>query len=90
MAHEGTPQNEGQSTAQPDAVRPGDTASSQHAPAQPAAAAGDVKARFREALARKQGQHSDSVGGSGPTGPKIHEAHGKAANKRQFRRKSGG
>jgi hypothetical protein len=50
----------------------------------------DVKAQFREALARKQGHHTDGVGGSGPAGPKIHEAHGKANAKRQFRRKSGG
>ncbi|MDQ1716065.1 MAG: hypothetical protein QOH56_2161 [Pseudonocardiales bacterium] len=50
----------------------------------------DVKARFREALARKQGQQADGVGGSGPAGSKIHEAHNRAGAKRQFRRKSGG
>jgi hypothetical protein len=54
------------------------------------APAEDVKARFREALARKQGQHADGVGGSGPAGSKIHEAHNRAGAKRQFRRKSGG
>jgi len=50
----------------------------------------DVKSRFREALERKRGQHADGVAGSGPGGPKIHEAHGRAGAKRQFRRKSGG
>jgi hypothetical protein len=49
----------------------------------------DVKARFKEALERKQGQHrnerlhpdSDS---------KVHEPHGRSGGKREFRRKSGG
>jgi hypothetical protein len=50
----------------------------------------DVKAKFREALARKQGQQGDGVGGTGPGGSKIHEAHNRAGAKRQFRRKSGG
>jgi hypothetical protein len=54
------------------------------------AADDDVKAKFREALARKQGQQADGVGGSGPGGSKIHEAHNRAGAKRQFRRKSGG
>ncbi|MGX7680534.1 DUF5302 domain-containing protein [Jatrophihabitans sp. DSM 45814] len=50
----------------------------------------DVKARFREALAKKQGQQADGVGSTGPAGSKIHEAHNRAGAKRQFRRKSGG
>ncbi|CAN5665563.1 hypothetical protein BH10ACT8_BH10ACT8_29700 [soil metagenome] len=54
------------------------------------AGSADVKARFREALARKQGLHAEGVGGSGPSGSKIHEAHNRAGAKRQFRRKSGG
>jgi uncharacterized protein DUF5302 len=49
----------------------------------------DVKAQFLEALQRKQQHHADGVAGSGPTGSKIHEAHDRAATKRQFRRKSG-
>ncbi|MCW2523231.1 MAG: hypothetical protein JWO63_1566 [Frankiales bacterium] len=58
---------------------------------EPAASGGeDVKAKFREALARKQGQRADGVGGNGPGGSKIHEAHNRAGAKRQFRRKSGG
>jgi hypothetical protein len=59
-------------------------------PSEAAPAVDDVKAKFREALARKQGQHGDGVGGSGPSGSKIHEAHNRAGAKRQFRRKSGG
>jgi hypothetical protein len=49
---------------------------------------GDLKSQFREALERKRGQQQD--GGNGTSrDSKIHEAHGKAAAKRQFRRKSG-
>lgn len=50
----------------------------------------ELKDKFREALERKKQQHSDGVGGPGGHGSKIHEAHGKAGAKRQFRRKSGG
>jgi hypothetical protein len=48
----------------------------------------DVRARFREALERKQAKakaretHADGSS-------KIHEAHGPAAARRTFRRKSG-
>jgi hypothetical protein len=52
--------------------------------------ADEVKSKFLEALERKKGQHNDGHGGSGPAGPKIHEAHGRLGAKRQFRRKSGG
>jgi hypothetical protein len=76
MADDGT-----QDTSAPRQATAGDARSS---------APEDVKARFRDALARKQGGHGDSGGGPGAGGSKIHEAHGKAANKRQFRRKSGG
>jgi len=50
----------------------------------------DLKAQFRQALARKQGQHADGVSGSGPDANKIRDVHGRAGAKRQFRRKSGG
>jgi uncharacterized protein DUF5302 len=56
----------------------------------PAAGPADVKARFRDALERKRSQHADSVGGSGPSSGKVHDVHGRAGGKRQFRRKSGG
>ncbi|HEY0448072.1 DUF5302 domain-containing protein [Actinophytocola sp.] len=48
----------------------------------------DVKARFREALERKQArnrsgeEHADSRS-------KVHDAHGPVGGKRTFRRKSG-
>jgi len=52
------------------------------------AKAAETKAKFREALARKQ-----QGGGSGPVAPGstggVHAAHGKAGGKREFRRKSG-
>jgi hypothetical protein len=48
----------------------------------------DVRARFREALERKQAKakarESHADGSS-----KIHDAHGPAAGRRVFRRKSG-
>jgi hypothetical protein len=51
----------------------------------------EMKRKFREALERKRNQHA----GSGEEGravdpSKIHGAHGPAASKRSFRRKSGG
>jgi hypothetical protein len=49
----------------------------------------DVKRKFREALARKQGARTSPNGSSqGPS--KIHGAHGRAGGPREFRRKSGG
>ncbi|MFG1706331.1 DUF5302 domain-containing protein [Nonomuraea sp. M3C6] len=50
-----------------------------------------MKRKFREALERKRNQHADSgAGGRGGDPSKIHGAHGPAASKRSFRRKSGG
>lgn len=50
----------------------------------------DVKARFREALARKNAKHHASAA-AGETGDsKVHSAHGPASQTKQFRRKSGG
>jgi hypothetical protein len=60
------------------------------ADAQPAAGPADVKARFRDALERKKGQHADGVGATGPNSGKIHDVRSRAGGKRQFRRKSGG
>jgi len=48
----------------------------------------ELKSQFREALERKRGQQQ-AGNGSGIRDSKIHEAHGKAGAKRQFRRKSG-
>jgi len=48
----------------------------------------DTKAKFREALARKQAHGGRSGGAEGES--KVHETHGPAAAQRMFRRKSGG
>ncbi|TDE43428.1 hypothetical protein E1295_26355 [Nonomuraea mesophila] len=51
----------------------------------------EMKRKFREALERKRNQHAASgAGGRGVDPSKIHGAHGPAASKRSFRRKSGG
>ncbi|WP_049556206.1 DUF5302 domain-containing protein [Nonomuraea sp. SBT364] len=51
----------------------------------------EMKRKFREALERKRNQHADTgAGGRGADAAKIHGAHGPAASKRSFRRKSGG
>ena len=51
----------------------------------------EVKRKFREALARKQGaRHGGAGSGTGPDQSKIHGAHGRAGGPREFRRKSGG
>jgi hypothetical protein len=50
----------------------------------------EVKRRFREALERKQGQNAAVNGAaSGKDPSKVHSAHGPAASRRAFRRKSG-
>ncbi len=48
----------------------------------------ETKRKFREALERKRGAHA-SAEGADHTG-KVHGAHGPAASRRAFRRKSGG
>ncbi|MFI7706399.1 DUF5302 domain-containing protein [Nonomuraea sp. NPDC049480] len=52
----------------------------------------EMKRKFREALERKRNQHAGAgEGGRGGDPSKIHGgAHGPAASKRSFRRKSGG
>ncbi|WP_329138080.1 DUF5302 domain-containing protein [Streptomyces sp. NBC_01476] len=50
----------------------------------------EVKRKFREALARKQGARHGGTGGGGPDQSKVHGAHGRAGGPREFRRKSGG
>ncbi len=47
-----------------------------------------MKRKFREALERKRSGHA-SAEGVDHTG-KVHGAHGPAASRRSFRRKSGG
>jgi len=49
----------------------------------------ETKRKFREALERKHQAHSDGQGRGGRDGSKISGAHGPAASRRNFRRKSG-
>ncbi|WP_214416099.1 DUF5302 domain-containing protein [Sphaerisporangium fuscum] len=51
----------------------------------------ELKRKFREALERKRrSQAETNAAARGKDGSKIHGAHGPAASKRSFRRKSGG
>jgi hypothetical protein len=50
----------------------------------------EMKRRFREALEHKRGRNAasnESASGKDPS--KVHSAHGPAASRRSFRRKSG-
>jgi hypothetical protein len=49
----------------------------------------DVKRKFREALDRKREVHAEGSGGGSRDPNKIHDAHGPARSRRDFRRKSG-
>jgi len=57
--------------------------------AQDAAAQDDVRARFREALERKQAAQHGTAAGPADTDHGPHSASGPAKTQRQFRRKSG-
>jgi hypothetical protein len=84
-----------QATVAADATTPDtaadDAAADDLAPEAPEADEDEVKRKFREALARKQGaHHGAAAGGTGPDQSKVHGAHGRAGGPREFRRKSGG
>ena len=49
----------------------------------------ETKRKFREALERKHQARGDGQGTGGRDGSKINGAHGPAASRRSFRRKSG-
>ena len=49
----------------------------------------ETKRKFREALERKNHAHTDGQEKGGKDGSKISGAHGPAASRRNFRRKSG-
>jgi hypothetical protein len=49
----------------------------------------ETKRKFREALERKQQARGEGQGKGGRDGSKINGAHGPAASRRNFRRKSG-
>jgi hypothetical protein len=75
--------------AEPAEAKPAETvAATAGEPAEP----GDLdetKRKFREALERKHQAHNDGQGQGGRDGGKISGAHGPAASRRNFRRKSG-
>jgi hypothetical protein len=86
---EASPGKSAPEAAAPEAAAP--EAAAPEAAAKPDAAekAGfdEMKRKFREALERKRGAHA-SAEGADHTG-KVHGAHGPAASRRSFRRKSG-
>ena len=49
----------------------------------------EVKRKFREALDRKRTAHAEGSAEGGREQGKIHDAHGPARSRRDFRRKSG-
>ena len=49
----------------------------------------DMKRKFRAALDRKHAGHGGEAAGNGKSSGKVNGAHGPAAGKRSFRRKSG-
>jgi hypothetical protein len=49
----------------------------------------EMKRKFREALDRKNQAHEEGQSSGGQDTGKIHGAHGPAASRRNFRRKSG-
>jgi len=67
-----------------------DATSEQESPESPGSpeSQDDVKVRFREALERKQAMNRTGEGHADARS-KVHDAHGPAAGRRQFRRKSG-
>jgi hypothetical protein len=79
--------------AEPDTAGPDtapESAEAAAAAAEPAASDIDeTKRKFREALERKHQAHNDGQDKGGHDGGKINGAHGPAASRRNFRRKSG-
>jgi len=79
-----------------DSAKPAaEPAAAEHTTAGPATEDGekpeldDVKRKFREALDRKKQFHSEGQGKGGHESGKVNGAHGPAASRRSFRRKSG-
>jgi Family of unknown function (DUF5302) len=72
------------------ATNTGAAATTEPATATPEVPATDVKAQFLQALQRKQGLAGEAHGSGPGAATKIHGASGRAGNKREFRRKSGG
>jgi Family of unknown function (DUF5302) len=80
-----------QGDAQPETAAPGEPADAEAVVAEDGAAPDldETKRKFREALERKHQARGDGQGKGGRDGGKISGAHGPAASRRNFRRKSG-
>jgi hypothetical protein len=83
------PAGQPRESAQPETTaEPAEAAQAKaEAPAQPDL--DETKRKFREALERKHQVHNEGQGKGGRDGGKINGAHGPAASRRSFRRKSG-
>ncbi len=82
------PADDGPAGVASETAKPGTPAAKPGAPAE--SELDDLKRKFREALDRKHSSHSAAnAEGAQDTG-KVHGAHGPAASRRSFRRKSGG
>ncbi|GAA3387949.1 DUF5302 family protein [Streptomyces roseoviridis] len=79
-------------TAEPETTEGSEPAAPETSPVAPDSDGNyDLKRRFREALARKQGGQADTTdGAANPNASKVRAAHGPASSQRSFRRKSGG
>ena len=87
------PESAGAAADAPDPSSPSSASTGASSPSPDASSPSpdDVKAKFREALQRKRGDHPDNSSDSGlRDGSKIHGEHGRAGGGRTFRRKSGG
>jgi Family of unknown function (DUF5302) len=76
-----------QDDSQPETIAEPEEAASTEEPAK--ADLDETKRKFREALERKHQAHNDGQGKGSRDGSKINGAHGPAASRRNFRRKSG-
>ena len=85
---EASPSKTAPEAGQEAAAKAGQEAAAQAGPKEVQADLDEVKRKFREALERKRSGHA-SAEGVDHTG-KVHGAHGPAASRRSFRRKSGG
>jgi len=96
-----TAETESAATADADAAEPADATQDATQEGAAESAAGDtheddakpdiddVKAKFREALDRKRQVHAEGQGKGAHEAGKVSGAHGPAASRRNFRRKSG-
>jgi hypothetical protein len=85
---EASPSKTAPEAGQEAAAKAGQEAAAKAGPKEVQADLDEVKRKFREALERKRSGHA-SAEGVDHTG-KVHGAHGPAASRRSFRRKSGG